>query len=85
MISVRLFQQFNMLRLEVCDNGQGIALKQLESREAFGLRSMRERAALWDGTVEIHGNPDKGTKVVVCMPSGFSHGKEEMNDAYSRC
>jgi two-component system sensor histidine kinase DegS len=84
MVSVRLSQQPETLRLEVCDNGRGTALKQLESRDAFGLRSMRERATLWDGTVEIHGNPGKGTKVVVRMPSGLSHGKEEINDAYSR-
>jgi nitrate/nitrite-specific signal transduction histidine kinase len=50
-----------------------------------GLRSMRERAALWDGTVEIHGKPGKGTTVTVRMPAGLSSGEEEEDDSYSRC
>ena len=72
MVIVRLLQQSDTLCLEVCDNGQGISMQQLASRDALGLRSMRERAALWDGTVEMQGKPGKGTTVTVRMPAGLS-------------
>jgi signal transduction histidine kinase len=85
MVIVRLWQQADTLCLEVCDNGQGISKQQLARRDALGLRSMRERASLWDGTVEIHGKPGKGTTVIVRMPAGLSSGEEKADDSYSCC
>jgi PAS domain S-box-containing protein len=84
MVSVRLVQQSGTLLLEVSDNGQGIAFGHTGRRDAFGLRSMRERAALWNGTVEIQGRPGQGTTVTVCMPSGLSQEKEA-DDSYPGC
>jgi PAS domain S-box-containing protein len=85
MVIVRLLQQSDTLCLEVCDNGQGISRQQLASRDALGLRSMRERAALWDGTVEMQGKPGKGTTVTVRMPAGLSSREEKEDDSYSCC
>jgi signal transduction histidine kinase len=85
MVIVRLWRQSDTLYLKVCDNGQGISKQQLARREALGLRSMRERAAMWDGTVEIHGKVGKGTTVTVRMPAGLSCGEEKADDSYSSC
>jgi PAS domain S-box-containing protein len=85
MVIVRLWRQSDTLYLEVCDNGQGISKRQLARRDALGLRSMRERAALWDGTVEFHGKYGKGTTVTVHMPVGLSSGEEKVDDSYSGC
>lgn len=56
------------LHLEVVDNGQGIALRELEDAGSLGLLGIRERARSWSGDVVITGIAGRGTTVVVTMP-----------------
>jgi PAS domain S-box-containing protein len=67
-IAVRLVQHGNAVLLEVADNGQGIARRQISDRHSLGILGMRERARLWGGYVTINGTPDVGTTVTIWIP-----------------
>jgi two-component system sensor histidine kinase DegS len=63
------------LQVVVQDNGKGFDAKAVEEeydrRGSIGLLSMRERADLIDGHVEIQSStarPHPGTKVIVSVP-----------------
>ena len=55
-------------RLEVVDNGVGIADGDLHGRKSLGLLGMQERALLFGGEVNITGTPGHGTRVSVSIP-----------------
>jgi len=57
------------LRLEVTDNGVGIAEAELDGRKSLGLLGMHERALLFGGEVSITGSPGHGTRVAVTIPT----------------
>ena len=57
------------LRLEVADNGVGIAEAQLDGRKSLGLLGMHERALLFGGEVSIMGEAGHGTRVAVTIPT----------------
>ncbi|MCC7360069.1 MAG: sensor histidine kinase [Anaerolineales bacterium] len=61
------------LRLEVEDNGRGLAAappgERSAGRPAWGLLGMRERAELLGGCFEIGARPGGGTRVVVTIPA----------------
>jgi signal transduction histidine kinase len=59
--------------LEVCDNGRGIAPEQIHKPGSFGIRGMLERARSLRGDVEIDGNPGAGTRVKVEIPLDAAH------------
>jgi signal transduction histidine kinase len=52
----------------VDDDGVGLAPGEPRLRTGFGLVGMRERAALFGGTVEISSRPGGGTRVCVRLP-----------------
>jgi signal transduction histidine kinase len=54
-----------MLRIE--DNGQGFHLKQ-KTDQGMGLSSMKDRATLSGGTIEIQSHADKGTTIRASWP-----------------
>ncbi|HYM80641.1 MAG TPA: GAF domain-containing protein [Candidatus Limnocylindria bacterium] len=56
------------LRLEVLDDGRGIAAQDLAKPRALGLVGMRERANAYGGTVSIVPSPGRGTRVLVRIP-----------------
>ena len=60
--------------LSVDDNGTGISPLALEDSRSFGLLGMRERAAVFGGTVEILGEANAGTAVKVSLPSHALNG-----------
>jgi signal transduction histidine kinase len=60
--------------LSVDDNGKGIKSRDLEDRHSFGLLGMRERAAVFGGTVEIRGETNAGTTIKVSLPSHTLNG-----------
>jgi signal transduction histidine kinase len=59
--------QNDWIALEVADNGRGF-----DPNAAYpghlGLQSMRERAARFNGTLNIESVPDKGTRISVSIP-----------------
>jgi signal transduction histidine kinase len=56
------------LRLDVADNGVGIPESDLAGGKSLGLLGMQERALLFDGEVDISGQPGQGTRVTVTIP-----------------
>jgi signal transduction histidine kinase len=62
-------------RLEVEDDGIGFNVGEAErKRPGMGLFTMRERAALVGGALEIDSAPGRGTRVVATIPAGTAGG-----------
>jgi signal transduction histidine kinase len=66
-VVVELAQDGAGTRLEVHDDGRGLAA---DVTEGYGLRGMRERVAAGGGTVRVTSGPGGGTSVVVQVPVG---------------
>ncbi|MFC8922254.1 sensor histidine kinase [Cellulosimicrobium sp. NPDC057127] len=64
-VVVELTQDRAVTRLEVRDDGRGLAP---DVTEGYGLRGMRERVAAGGGTVRVGSGPAGGTSVVVQVP-----------------
>jgi signal transduction histidine kinase len=56
------------LCLTVEDNGRGIKDIEHESPTSLGLLGLRERVLAFGGTIELQGEPGKGTRVSVSIP-----------------
>ncbi len=56
------------VRAVVTDHGIGFDADASAPAEGTGLRSMRERAELLDGSLEIHSDPDGGARAEVRLP-----------------
>jgi len=67
-IEVKVEAQNGNLFLNVTDNGKGFNLFELNESEGFGLASMRERASLAGGDLEIRSAAGEGTRIVCNMP-----------------
>jgi signal transduction histidine kinase len=67
-VEVSLVVGEDVVVLEVCDNGRGIAQEQIHKPGSFGIRGMKERARSLGGDVEIEGAPGTGTRIKVEIP-----------------
>ncbi len=65
-VSVQFAKQGNQLVTHVKDHGKGFDLENQESGN--GLRNMKERAQLMEGTVKIHSEIGSGTEVTISAP-----------------
>jgi signal transduction histidine kinase len=61
-------EQEDQVELTVLDNGQGRPLEHEQRASGFGLRGMRERVALLDGTLRAGPQPGHGWRVEVVLP-----------------
>ena len=75
-VDVSLVAGDNVVVLEVCDNGRGIAREQLSKPGSFGLRGIQERARSLHGDVEIESTPGAGTRVKVEIPLSTADGAD---------
>jgi len=73
-VEISLRRVDSRLHVTVSDDGQGFVpssvLPSDESGRGWGLLGMQERAALFDGAVEIKSAPGAGTTIVVDLPLG---------------
>jgi signal transduction histidine kinase len=67
-VKVDLIQSRDILKLQVRDNGRGITAEEISDPKSFGLIGIRERAQYWHGTIDIKGNPEDGTTIIVQFP-----------------
>jgi signal transduction histidine kinase len=67
LVRVRAEALDGAVRFTVADNGRGFDLAAVNVM-SVGLHSMRERAALLHGTIEIDSRPQDGTRVSVTVP-----------------
>ena len=76
---VRILLRINgsQVRLELQDNGCGIASDTIKSPMSIGLAGMRERAQLLGGHFEIKSRPESGTTVEVSIPMKNSRSSHE--------
>ena len=65
---VELSNAEGALRLTVSDTGAGIDAASAEAKPGLGLLSIKERARLAGGSVEIRSQPNQGTSVKVTIP-----------------
>jgi PAS domain S-box-containing protein len=65
------------IRLEVEDDGRGIAPEDLEKARSLGLKGLRERAAHIGGTAEVSRAPRGGTRLRVRLPLRRDGGEGE--------
>lgn len=70
-------QDCSFLRMRVIDNGIGISRKDtdLPARNTFGLRGMRERVRILNGTILIGQGEIGGTEICVSIPLTGSSGE----------
>jgi signal transduction histidine kinase len=57
------------LKVQVRDNGKGVAAEQLENLKSLGVLGMRERARELGGTIDIQNANGKGVLVFACLPT----------------
>src|SRR5690349_22967330 len=65
-VNVTLSYMSHLVALDIVDNGVGF---QEINSSGFGLRSMRERAAEFNGSLTIESEFGKGTAVAVSLPT----------------
>lgn len=67
-VSVRLTRSRHQLRLEIRDDGRGIAPADRLKPKSFGIRGMMERAMALGGDLSICAGPEGGTMVTIEIP-----------------
>lgn len=67
-VGLHILEKEEEIYMIIKDNGQGFEERQIFSKNGMGLRSMKERAKLLNGNLEIHSTPGKGTIVEMHVP-----------------
>ena len=68
-VVVRLERQDEWLLVRVTDDGEGLLLSANGAGVGTGLRSMRERAELLGGTLNVDNRPEGGTDLLASIPA----------------
>lgn len=71
-ISVRLWQEGEVVRLLIEDDGLGFDQRQIDTDAHFGLQLMRERVIAFGGEIAIDSQPGCGTRVLAVIPIKLS-------------
>jgi PAS domain S-box-containing protein len=58
----------NALEFIISDNGRGFDLDTIQASDRYGLKFMRERAELLNGSLSVQSAPGEGTKITVIVP-----------------
>lgn len=67
-VVVTLAEEEGELVLSLKDNGRGITAAEIAAPRSLGLAGMRERASLAGGSLELSGEPGRGTLATVRLP-----------------
>jgi signal transduction histidine kinase/HAMP domain-containing protein len=84
-VMVRLIQEHDLVKLEICDDGVGFIPQQLDTLESngrgLGLRGIQERATILGGTMDIKSTIGTGTVVSICFPT-YRSEETDTDDSY---
>lgn len=64
-VSVHLIKQYKEITLLITDNGAGCNL--LSTKKGLGIKNIKSRAALYDGTVDVISSPGNGFELKVVL------------------
>jgi len=67
-VSVSLTNENDQVVLSIVDNGVGFDSLVFTQLETMGLRSMKERAKLLGGALELQSKPEQGTRLIIRIP-----------------
>jgi signal transduction histidine kinase/serine/threonine protein kinase len=67
-VDVLLKMAGGFAKLEISDNGRGIAQNKIHSKSSLGLMGIRERVSFLNGTFKIIGRKNRGTTLTVSIP-----------------
>lgn len=67
-VNVRVWRENHSTVLQVQDNGVGIPAQFIAGPASFGLLSMKERALMLGGTLDVTSSPGAGTRILVRVP-----------------
>ncbi|HKL37421.1 MAG TPA: PAS domain-containing sensor histidine kinase [Bacteroidales bacterium] len=67
-VTIHLYTEAGLLHVILKDNGSGIKLLKRDKKMAFGILSMKERAAMFDGSLSITSPRSGGTILHLKMP-----------------
>ena len=67
-VNINILRENDNIIVEIIDDGKGIKNSDISSPLAFGLLGMNERSSLFGGKIEISGETDKGTKLILYIP-----------------
>ena len=76
-VIVKLRRKYNIVTLEVSDNGKGFIFDPVSFAQRNGLQNMRERTHLLDGEFIINSQPGQGTTIKVSIPYTTGNGKDQ--------
>jgi len=71
-IDIRLSQENGFIHLMISDNGIGITDDEIKSKQAFGIQSMKDRAASLGGNIYISRGEESGTVIKLIFPLIFN-------------
>jgi two-component system, NarL family, sensor kinase len=79
-VQLELYYNFDHIKVTIADDGIGFtaAADKADSRTGAGLKNIKARADMFNGTVVITGTPGKGTNVVVSIPYSEGEGKSRV-------
>jgi PAS domain S-box-containing protein len=78
-VEVSLKQRNGSVVLQIKDDGRGVKDEEINSSKSIGIVGMRERARLYNGQMQIKGNPGKGTTVKVIIPCKEESSAEDIS------
>jgi len=68
LVNTDIYIKDDNLYLSVADNGTGFDAGNIMSKKTLGLRGIKERTSLINGTYEIKSSPEEGTFVLISVP-----------------
>lgn len=81
-VIIRFRYRPNELDVTITDDGAGFSIEEVQrsGRTRFGMLGMQERAQLGGGTLTIHSQPGKGTRLRITMPYPGVDGRDPICD-----
>jgi two-component system, NarL family, sensor histidine kinase UhpB len=74
-VTLTITREANSLRVELADDGKGMAPDALMKTDSWGIVGMRERVSYFGGDLNITSDPECGTQVILHLPVENLHAQ----------